>query len=216
MQRAALIRTRSPGCRQISNRHALPGQPRWQQCRLALRNWRQMLTRLSPASMPTCPEKIARRRRTQRAGAQGRSVNLEAQENSVHPPALDHMSAVISELASETDAIWWAHTLARQCRAVLDELTFLAPWLLLPAAPDRFSDLPGISGIPTLRELSGLNERLQPVIEQRLSAAATAEERDWLEALRRSITEAGQRANRTDCGRRAPGIAIRHARAHGV
>ncbi|HUW29637.1 MAG TPA: glucoamylase family protein [Sulfuriferula sp.] len=125
----------------------------------------------------------------------GMGVNLEAQENSVHPPALDHISAVISELASETDANWWAHTLARQCRAALDELTFLAPWLLLPAAPDRFSDLSGISGIPTLRELNGLNDRLQPVIEQRLSAAATAEERDWLEALRRSITEAGQRAN---------------------
>ncbi|WP_147074070.1 GH36-type glycosyl hydrolase domain-containing protein [Sulfuriferula plumbiphila] len=125
----------------------------------------------------------------------GTGVYIEALESSVHYPALDHASAVISETDSESDANWWACTLVRQCRAALDELTFLAPWLLQPAAPGGLSDLPGISGIPTLRELSGLKQRLQPVIEQRLSAAATAGEREWLEALRRSITQAGQRAD---------------------
>ena len=125
----------------------------------------------------------------------GTSVYMEAQQNSVHHPALNHASTIISETALESDANWWARTLARQCRAALDELTFLVPWLLLPAAPGGLSDLPAISAIPTLRELTGFNQRLQPVIEQRLSAAATPEEGEWLEALRRSITQAGQRAD---------------------
>ncbi len=123
----------------------------------------------------------------------GASVNLEAQENSVHPPALDHVSTVISELASESEANWWAHTLARQCRSALDELRFLAPWLVLPTAPDRLGDMPGINGIPTLGELAGLNQRLQPVIEQRLHAALAGES-EWLEALQRSLALASLRA----------------------
>jgi len=132
------------------------------------------------------------------AAGQRRAVTdayQEARENAAHPPALDHACAVISELTSESDACWWAHTLARQCRSTLEELNFLAPWLSLPAAPGGLGDLPGISGIPTLRELAGLSQRLQPVIEQRLTAALTAEEREWLEALQRSITQASQRAD---------------------
>jgi cyclic beta-1,2-glucan synthetase len=31
----------------------------------------------------------------------------------------------------------WASAFARQCQDALDELTFLAPWTLLPAASDN-------------------------------------------------------------------------------
>ena len=34
----------------------------------------------------------------------------------------------------ESQLRWWAHALFRQCRDALDELTFLAPWTLLPAS----------------------------------------------------------------------------------
>ena len=132
---------------------------------------------------------------SERVLAEGRrraetEVYSEAHDDSVHRPTLNHASAVISETASETDANWWARTLARQCRAALDELTFLAPWLLLPAAPSGLSDYPGISEISTLRELAKLEVERLPAI----ASNATPAEREWLDELRRLITEASRRA----------------------
>jgi cellobiose phosphorylase len=99
----------------------------------------------------------------------------------------------------ENEAKWWAQALARQCRGALDELTFLAPWLLLPAAPAGcnagLSDFPEIGEDPTLRELARLELELLPAIARRLVADATPEERGWLDELRRAITEASRRAN---------------------
>ena len=42
---------------------------------------------------------------------------------------------------TDTDVNGWCHTLARQCRANLDELLFLAPWIELPAAPSGLGNL---------------------------------------------------------------------------
>ena len=39
----------------------------------------------------------------------------------------------------ESQASWWGRAFARQCQGALDELTFLAPWTLLPTPPDRLS-----------------------------------------------------------------------------
>jgi len=73
---------------------------------------------------------------------------------------------------SESHATWWALAFGRQCQGALDELTFLAPWILLPAAPDGSGDFPGIDEIPTLRELAGLEARLLPtIIDFRAQAA---------------------------------------------
>src|SRR3970282_1170892 len=57
--------------------------------------------------------------------------------------------------------------LPRQCRSALDELTFLAPWILLPAAPGRLSAFPDIGEIPTLRQLARLEAELLPAIGRR-------------------------------------------------
>ena len=98
----------------------------------------------------------------------------------------------------ESEAKWWARALARQCRGALDELTLLAPWTLLPAAPAGcnagLSDFPGIGEIPTLRELARLEEELLPVLARRLDADATPEQSGWLDELRRLITQASRRA----------------------
>ncbi|MGH7909710.1 MAG: glucoamylase family protein, partial [Thermodesulfobacteriota bacterium] len=77
----------------------------------------------------------------------------------------------------------------------LDDLTFLAPWLLLPAAPGRLGDLPDLGEIPTLRRLARLEAELLPAIGPRLGADATPEESAWLDELRRAITEASRRAH---------------------
>jgi cellobiose phosphorylase len=81
------------------------------------------------------------------------------------------------EADPKSQPAWWARAFARQCRDSLEELTFLAPWILLPAAKDRLVGVPGIDGIPTLRELAGLEERSE-----------------WPVELRRHITEASRRA----------------------
>jgi cellobiose phosphorylase len=114
---------------------------------------------------------------------------------------LDRLAASAAGVAGkfdtgpEGDAKWWAQALARQCRSALDELTFLAPWLLLPAAPGRLSDFPDIGEIPTLRQLARLEAEWLPAIGRRLDADATPEESRWLDQLRQAITEASRRAN---------------------
>ena len=54
---------------------------------------------------------------------------------------LDRLATSAEDLVRSLDADpesqlrWWAQSLLRQCRDALDELTFLAPWTLLPASP---------------------------------------------------------------------------------
>ena len=54
----------------------------------------------------------------------------------------------------ENEATRWANALAKQCRSALDELTFLAPWVILPDSPDQKNYFPGTDEIPTLRRTS--------------------------------------------------------------
>jgi cellobiose phosphorylase len=81
------------------------------------------------------------------------------------------------EADPESPPTWWARAFARQCRDSIEELTVLAPWILLPAAKDGLGGVPGIDGIPTLRELAGLEEQSE-----------------WPVELRRHIKEANRRA----------------------
>ncbi len=86
---------------------------------------------------------------------------------------LDRLAAsagdVIRALEPDTESqpTWWARAFARQCRDLLDELTFLAPWILLPSAKDRLVGVPGFDGIPTLRELARLKEQSEWPVELR-------------------------------------------------
>ena len=96
--------------------------------------------------------------------------------------------------SSESGEKSWARALARQCRVALDDLTFLAPWILLPALPNRLSEVRGIDEIPTLRELARFDVELLPAIEQRFGSDTSPEEREGLDEIRRLITKASQRA----------------------
>ena len=82
---------------------------------------------------------------------------------------------------SESHTKRWARAFARQCQDALDELTFLAPWILLPTSQDRPGDFGAIDEIPTLRELAGLEDEV--TAGNRGSArigCATPEEGEWL------------------------------------
>ena len=102
----------------------------------------------------------------------------------------------------------WAQALDRQCREAVDELTFLAPWLLLTTAPGglaacftRIDEFASITAIPTLRELARLDTGLRHKIGRRLAAATspgkndlTSGQRVWLVDLQRAIQAASERA----------------------
>ena len=115
-------------------------------------------------------------------------------------PAAEEVAAGFAQdsdtAQSAADAKWWALALARQCRRALAELTVLAPWLNLPAAPGLLDALTHAEPIPTLRELAAFDARWLPAIDLRAGAGATDEERAWLAALRLQITaaSAGARA----------------------
>jgi len=94
----------------------------------------------------------------------------------------------------ESQVKWWALAFVRQCQDAIDELTFLAPWIVLPATTDSLHDFPGIGEIPTLSEMARLELELLPAIEHRLGLDATPEESEWLDELRPLITEASYRA----------------------
>jgi len=66
----------------------------------------------------------------------------------------------------ESQARGWARALVRQCSAVLDELTFLAPWI----SPPIFGGLTALDEIPTLRELAGLEIEIPAELESRSEA----------------------------------------------
>ncbi len=56
----------------------------------------------------------------------------------------------------ENQAQWWAQALVGQCRAALDEMTFLAARTSFPASPERLRGMPEIDEIPTLRQLANI------------------------------------------------------------
>jgi cyclic beta-1,2-glucan synthetase len=105
-------------------------------------------------------------------------------------------AVVVSSLDgdAESHATWWAGAFIRQCQGALDELTFLAPWILLPVFQNRPGDFGTIDDIPTLRELAGLEARLLPAIGDRLGRCATPEEDEWSADIQRCISDASTRA----------------------
>ena len=158
----------------------------------------RILVDITGGAEGAAPAQLAQLQKDLASASDSRPTTLAATRQ-----CLDRLAASAAEVVgsldadpeiSESEAKGWARALARQCQGALDELTFLAPWILLPASPNRLSDFRGIDEIPTLRELARLDVELLPAIEQRLGSDATPEESEWLGELRRLITEASQRA----------------------
>jgi len=95
---------------------------------------------------------------------------------------------------SESGVKGWARAFARQCQDALDELTFLTPWTLLPAASDSLNGFGGLDEIPTLRELAGFEGKWLPAIENRLGGEENSEKNQQFSELRRLILQASGRA----------------------
>jgi cellobiose phosphorylase len=106
--------------------------------------------------------------------------------------AADLADSLIDRPESQTS--WWAQALARQCRAALDELTFLTPWAESPAEPDMLREFPDIDEVPTLRQLALRAAGYPPAAYQRAPHDATSGETVRSDEIRRLIVEAGIRA----------------------
>ena len=116
--------------------------------------------------------------------------------------SLDQLATLAAEVVTgvsvldadpESQVQWWAHALAGQCRAALDELTLLAVWTSLPASPERLREMPDIDEIPTLRQLANLEAELLQASEGR-SDSDEASESVWPGERRQLMRSASRRA----------------------
>lgn len=104
---------------------------------------------------------------------------------------------------SSEESSGWADALHRQCREALDDLHFLAPWLQLDKAPgdgstaldEALRALHGLTSLPSLRELSTLEDTLADTLEADLYARAQPQQRAWLAEFRPLVALASLRAS---------------------
>jgi cyclic beta-1,2-glucan synthetase len=108
----------------------------------------------------------------------------------------------VFDIDPESQAAYWARAFAAQCRAALDELTFLAPWTALPFSVKALGDFPGLSEIPTLRTLANLEKELLlegatlPVGGQAQASVVTASvrARERIEVIKDLASQSGELA----------------------
>jgi cellobiose phosphorylase len=125
---------------------------------------------------------------------------------------LDRVAADVSEIAARTgskvgslpgprpsgahkaagEVAFWTEALVGQCRAMQQELDFLAPWSALAPVPDALGILGLLRGIPTLRELAALEAHVPSTAEPHHAEASPARSAHdvWLE----TAIEASRRA----------------------
>jgi hypothetical protein len=136
-----------------------------------------------------------------------------------------NISGLLDLLSPEVndEVKWWARAYEGQLRDHLDDLTLMAPWLLLPmrimvhpldeevlieASAERTgmlsqlqAELLRLDSIPSLGEIPEMAFKLVPMIDQILGSiqgmgkqGMSQEERDWFLQLGQMITEASDRA----------------------
>ena len=117
---------------------------------------------------------------------------LDALVHSAEALAEDLVADLIG--GTESEALWWAQALVRQCRAIRDELAWLAPWAGVGPPPEGLSDLPDLDGIPSLRALAGLGLALADPLTRASAAGVTSAQGAWLAELRLRLGQGSARA----------------------
>lgn len=114
---------------------------------------------------------------------------------------IDELHASLNELLHETgfglnsEENWWALKAMAHISEAKNEIAALCPWLILPPAPEKFAELvPMLPVIPSIRQLSKVEEILLNKIVKHDSLDNTGEENGWLNNFRVVITEAARRA----------------------
>ena len=98
------------------------------------------------------------------------------------------------EASPDTEILWWARSLSRQCEAAMDEMTLFAPWTQSMLLKEPVDKLPGLGTIPSLGQLAKFDINLLPDIAKERKACMTAEGKHQLDELGRLIIAASLRA----------------------
>ncbi len=121
--------------------------------------------------------------------------NIKETKNYLDTLQISFASLLIQvDLESGSEENWWAQKAIAQINEAKDELSSLCPWLMLQDTPEKFKGLiPSLPAVPTLRELSRIEEILLHKIINFDSVENSAEENGWLNYFRSLITESGRR-----------------------
>jgi len=91
----------------------------------------------------------------------------------------------------ESLTMWWGDSLASQCQAALEDLIFLAPWIV-PGYPLDELNVFQLNSIPTLRDVAAWDsESLSVFLQPDNSGAAS---RQWLDEVKPLLSQAIHRA----------------------
>lgn len=93
-----------------------------------------------------------------------------------------------------SDPAQWAEALRAQIRHQLDSLLLLAPWLLLPPAPESLQDLLMPEEIPSLQELADVQAAWTTHIDRKLAEERTPAEKEWLDSYKKALAAAERAA----------------------
>ncbi|SDC94064.1 GH36-type glycosyl hydrolase domain-containing protein [Williamwhitmania taraxaci] len=124
----------------------------------------------------------------------------------VQPVTLTHLQKSLKNLVEASTEIAnkansdvqfgaWAHILLKQCKAALDELEYLVPWILHPAFPDIANKYPELNAIPTLQQIATTNVEKYTTYEQLVSDKVSGLELndDLIDFLKRAVEIAKER-----------------------
>ena len=103
-------------------------------------------------------------------------------------------SAATAISAAGEEAGEWAQAFKVQCRNALDELKFLAPWLVMSTAAAGSQGYEVSDEIPTLRELADIRSSVLPASDASTLSDLTAEQENWLTRHQESLALARERA----------------------
>ncbi len=162
--------------------------------------------------LPTVSGEVLRKIERQIEGLQSRPHTL-----SVVATTLSRLGLAAVEIATaigqDDELQWWANALERCGNDHQGELRHLAAWTAIAAFPDKAwqhsspeqsqrlrqlrEALASLDGVPTLREVAGLQQSVLPLIEAVLAGASHDEDpnaREWFIQLHRAVADSSQHA----------------------
>ncbi|MGZ8549588.1 MAG: glucoamylase family protein, partial [Chitinophagaceae bacterium] len=99
------------------------------------------------------------------------------------------------DIDPENEADWWIQKIFAHIKTIKNDLGVYIPWLVFKNPPAKFKELvPSLPGIPTIAQLSKIEQSLLHKINELFSPDNSEEENDWLTDYRTGITESGRRA----------------------
>ncbi len=114
------------------------------------------------------------------------------------------------------DPAFWTDALVRQCRALQDELSHLAPWSALPAAPSGSGDPMDVRGNPDAARARGTRRRVARLHRTQALRIGLDGGPRLAGRMGPGRLDGEPARRRSDGGDRAPGAAVRRAGKHGV